>query len=682
MELRILGWESKGMRCPDASLSFNLGDKTDFIQMNNGTGKTTILILLQIALTGIRDVEKITEGMSSNTDEELNRSAHGLLEENSDIGSFKLHTKISGDVYTFAIVINRAIYGIDAIKISSTSPNKESGGISINKKEGTPTWNPPADARVYLTLAFVQVFIFNGEKAEKLFTKNDTAKKTIDALCQFNILDESKNAVSGYVDNVGETTGTGTGNQANETRLKTKKEKYVVRRKKCLDELKDEKKGHSEKKKRLEKLDQLNKEEILKNKDRQAEQEKYDTDTKENDGKMLDAQKIFYGQLLNPMKISNKIKKQLVAFRESLTKCKLPEDVAKQWFTELSDQPECICGHKIGPQEKKKIRETAKDYLDDRVSGILNSIKGSIEDYRSSSVDKLNNSIKSINEADNKAQQLQTSHSRFLTTIGENNEEFKLSLEEMGVLKKEIKDHEILIKDYEAPGSVEDFREMKDPEDLQSIKTLDNIINKIQGDIDSVSRTTGLRDASKLFIEIIEATRTRASKVIYENIKSAVQKDIDKILIDANPPIRIVDIESRIKLNRDRVSEGQQLATAYIFILSALKNSNIKVPFIVDSPCGSIDGVKRKAIGSSIPLATDQFITFITDTERANFVSSIKNITKDKCSFTTIFWKGPDVDKWIKDFNIPQKEVEMHDTWGMVKGFKSFNKYNLAGKDE
>src|SRR5438045_6977707 len=56
MKIRLLGWESKGLRCPDASivLGQNAGEvpRVALIQMPNGTGKTTTLLLLKAALTG------------------------------------------------------------------------------------------------------------------------------------------------------------------------------------------------------------------------------------------------------------------------------------------------------------------------------------------------------------------------------------------------------------------------------------------------------------------------------------------------------------------------------------------------------------------------------------------------------------------------------------------------------
>jgi len=671
MELRILGWESKGLRCPDAELSFNPSDRTDFIQMNNGTGKTTTLLLLQIALTGVRDVSKITDGMQGD-EKDLERSAHDLINEKSEKGTFKLHTKISGDEYTFELDISKARYGMDTIKIKTTAPNMNDRGMNAG-------WHPPEEAKVYLSLNFVQVFVFNGEKAAKLFTANDSAKKTIDTLCQFNILDESKGYVDKYVTEVGELNNTGAGAQGTETRLRNRRTQYTDRLLVVIEECKVEKKAITTKDHEIKKIEEWYKNEINKEKKRKDFQEKHDKDIKENTETMLAGQRLFYEQLINPMKMHKAIKKRLLTFKENLTKCKLPEDVASQWFDELSELDNCICGTPIGPKEKKSILATKKDYLDDEVSGILNSIKNNIGNHANTN-SQLSDSLKAIMDKDKQALTLTTKYDRFIASLGEKDEKFKKDYEKVGKLKLEVEQHEVLVKEYEAPGDVDDLRHMTDSDELLCIKTISNICDELKKQIDEISRTTNLRNASSCFSEIIDETRKYASNKIHAGIVNSVQNDIDKILKDAKPPIKIIDIKNKINLNRSKISSGQQLSTAYIFILSALKYSELKVPFIVDSPCGAIDDVKRVAIAKTLPLVTEQFITFITPTERDYFANPIKDITKGKCSYTTIFWLDEDVIRWIKNNNISKKELTLKENWGMVKGYKGFEVFNLADK--
>ena len=54
MELKISEWRSEGLRCPDGpvNLKKNGFKRFNFVQMPNGTGKTTYLELIQAALSG------------------------------------------------------------------------------------------------------------------------------------------------------------------------------------------------------------------------------------------------------------------------------------------------------------------------------------------------------------------------------------------------------------------------------------------------------------------------------------------------------------------------------------------------------------------------------------------------------------------------------------------------------
>ena len=49
MKFNIIEWKSVGLRCPDFNIKISKNDKTfpSFIQMPNGTGKTTTLSLLK-----------------------------------------------------------------------------------------------------------------------------------------------------------------------------------------------------------------------------------------------------------------------------------------------------------------------------------------------------------------------------------------------------------------------------------------------------------------------------------------------------------------------------------------------------------------------------------------------------------------------------------------------------------
>ena len=51
MQIKILHIKSENLRCPDIEINFYKNNKTNFIQMPNGTGKTTLINLIKNTLS-------------------------------------------------------------------------------------------------------------------------------------------------------------------------------------------------------------------------------------------------------------------------------------------------------------------------------------------------------------------------------------------------------------------------------------------------------------------------------------------------------------------------------------------------------------------------------------------------------------------------------------------------------
>ena len=184
MDLRILGWKSKGLRCANVSLKFNPENRVDFIQMNNGVGKTTTLNLIRAALTGEKHISLIDEKSKGKNDLDL---VHELLKKGMSEGKFILDTIINDDKYTFIVNISRCQTLEDSITFDTSST--ELGGENSG-------WTPPQNARPFLTKDFIQLCVFDGERQGRILDKDDSiARRTISTLCQFNILEEAKEEI-------------------------------------------------------------------------------------------------------------------------------------------------------------------------------------------------------------------------------------------------------------------------------------------------------------------------------------------------------------------------------------------------------------------------------------------------------------------------------------------------------
>ncbi len=99
MELRIRGWESIGLRCPDVTIDVLGQDKMSpvtLIQMPNGTGKTTTLDMIRAALTG----------EARHWSEEKVREYRSLDGERTN-GQFKLELLVDDRPLTFEVNLDR-----------------------------------------------------------------------------------------------------------------------------------------------------------------------------------------------------------------------------------------------------------------------------------------------------------------------------------------------------------------------------------------------------------------------------------------------------------------------------------------------------------------------------------------------------------------------------------------------
>ena len=86
---------------------------------------------------------------------------------------------------------------------------------------------------------------------------------------------------------------------------------------------------------------------------------------------------------------------------------------------------------------------------------------------------------------------------------------------------------------------------------------------------------------------------------------------------------------------------GETLSVAWGFLATLFHRSEHELPFVVDSPSGSIDLAVRPKIGELIPNLTGQFIAFIISSEREQFVSPLKGASSEEVQFVTLFRKGP-----------------------------------------
>ncbi len=179
MKLVILGWKSRGLRCPDVDIDLQLDDRRPYavslLQMPNGTGKTTTLNLIRAALDGSAktwDAEKVKTFRRANSAESE--------------GSFVLRLAIDGDYLTFTLKLR-----FEAGTAQYTTQFK-SHNVTYH--------DPPNSVARFLRPEFVQLFIFDGEYADKLFDpRGAEAQKAVNSLFQLHLFEDISKAADEYL---------------------------------------------------------------------------------------------------------------------------------------------------------------------------------------------------------------------------------------------------------------------------------------------------------------------------------------------------------------------------------------------------------------------------------------------------------------------------------------------------
>jgi DNA sulfur modification protein DndD len=139
--------------------------------------------------------------------------------------------------------------------------------------------------------------------------------------------------------------------------------------------------------------------------------------------------------------------------------------------------------------------------------------------------------------------------------------------------------------------------------------------------------------------------------------------------------ILIERIESCLVLHgQEGGSVGETLSVAYAFLATLFHRSDHQLPFVVDSPAGSIDLAVRPKIAELIPKLSGQFIAFTISSERQGFVQRLKLASDSTVEFLTLFRKGS---KELEKSAKKQPDCAETSDGLRVRGESFFNSFQL-----
>ena len=616
--MRILGWRAEGLRCPDHEIvcCHENGDPyaVTLVQMPNGTGKTTTLELLRTALSG------------SATDENWHRGQiRQYQKKNSDCddGLFEVHLRLNNQRVTIRMEFD---FENEQVFYKTTRGSGQRDGFY-----------PPSNFRRFMNKNFVNFYMFDGELAQHLLSREKTdAESVVENLFQINLFKALSRKVADYwedkTQHVSATEGRGLTRRRNRlSKLRERRRQLIKERDKFLG-------NRAIVAEKLTSNNDTYKHEIMKE---EAREKKLDEATNEVDRleeKVREEALDVLETMRDPHAISSTFAQSIMDLKTSLDRVKLPESAAREFFEELADEPDCVCGRPIDDEIREVIRHRAGQYLGSDDVAFLNSMKSAIQDSVGTSMD---DSVKALTD---KISALETTVSKERVALNDF-ETLRLEAEQSDPALKRVRDEiDKLEKELsEIDDNLEKF-ESNDQEQGDNrtcgIEVIEKRIKSAEDKVAEITHTMNLKEKRDTLRCIVANAHQKAREEITKEICAEANRRIGDLMPHNNILIDRID-HCLILQGQEGGSVGETLSVAWGFLATLFHRSEHELPFVVDSPSGSIDLAVRPEIGKLIPNLTGQFIAFIISSEREQFVSPLKSASSEEVQFVTLFRKGP-----------------------------------------
>lgn len=657
MRIELKGWESNGLRCPDTKIDLSLKDgqivPISLIQMPNGTGKTTMLNMLKAAMSG--EAQKWNE-----SDIKHYRRAG----EENEKGTFSVHLLVDGKPLTFELTLN---FEEGNVRYRTTSPG--SGGVVHG-------WHPPPAVYRFLTENFVRLFIFDGEFADRLLSsKYSEAENAIDALCQLYLLDEISSRAEDVWQKASRNKSVKTDQglsawRKKEERLKKQSQEVAQALKKAeneIDKLKNE-------------IADLDTQITERMGNQQHLREKYEEEKRREIEAQTDVEKITIaamGMIRQPQTLTSFFAKDLTEFKDQLDKLKLPSSTSSQFFIELLDEAECICGRPMNSEVKATIQEKAKRYLGAETSGVINALKSDIDSLvmqeESPKESDLTTAMETLDSAITKKREIEAVTRALYDQLIEGGDEDLKQLEN-NLQEKKKRKSDLEAMQTEISRDASDGDENENIDKIYCLKALKKMLKEAVNKISEITGTLELRDRTSILQNICQIALTKSRDYIRAELTNECNNKLETVL--ARSPLKVESIGRSLQLlNQDGASVGQTLSVGYTFLTNLLHRGMHQFPLVVDSPANPLSIEVRREVGKLIPSLCKQFVGFTISSEREGFVSSIDSQYPTGIKYITLFRKCTGTESLIE--GLAEFPHIQNDTCVQVFGKEYFNKFDL-----
>ena len=650
MRMQIHGWKSTGIAGidmdVDLTLAKNKPSKVAMIWLDSGGGKTTTHNLIKACLTNdLSDIENNWNKYSRKTEDPYYK----------DEGIFMLKVSFDNIVYTFTLKLNFTAKTIDF---------ETEGGPSGHAH----SYKPPYAAKSYLKKEFVDLYIFNGNKANEMVDPHsDTAKTTFETIYQLDYFDKMSESLDTYFKKLKESSSHSVSDKSQITLINNKIDALKGRKKFLHDEMNKWNKkiisADAEIKKLIQEGAKVNKDAEKKRDDIikfEKKEKDFISDINIQSRKILDL-------YMSPYKISKKIAQEFAVFKANLERLKIPEHSAKEFFLDLVQTEKCICDELMTEARKKIILNNAKNYVGSNFTGFLNAMKDDVKTHVDEELKNKNNSFESLHGVltENKTELLNLQR----TLEGLRDDVKTVS----GRTLQDIEVDRISQLGIKAQGDlfIENFDKMENSVDektpIHTINSMPAISALIKHFEAKLNITKSLSDKAQT-IESIKALLIDCRKATAAALKIQLIVKMNERLLDivTDDNIQVLSIDNSIE--HSGASRGQALVVSYIFLSTALEmaiEAN-ELPLLVDSPAAPIGPRYRKNIARLIAKLPNQYIALLQGGERQWFCKTLYDNSQPNTSVITLFKKEPYYKKYLDN---PPKGLIHQENSAMVHGF-------------
>jgi DNA sulfur modification protein DndD len=625
--IKILRWKASGLRCPDHEFSFestagNVHPLT-LIQMPNGTGKTTTLTLIRAALSG--------SGADGGWDAARVRS---FAKRGAKVtrGEFQIAFMINTARYT---VTMRFDYEEGRMEFATTGGSGLSSGFNI-----------PAHMKEFLRPEFVPYFVFDGELAEQLLNHElPNAQEVIERLFRLDLFESIKVRVNEHwekkVSQKGAVDTKGLTQRRNRLqRLREQLEALKTEQKKTQGELNAAKDALRRKKAKFNAS-------IAEKEEFRVKMERANAAVDRARTAVAGSAKDAFARLRDPHAVSGVFASEMLNFKNSLDRVKLPESTAREFFEELAQESLCVCGRPLDDHTRQAIRDRAKQYLGTDDVALLNCIKGDIStavaDNTAAAAAELTAMMTKLREAMREQGERELERDQ----IRQQAVDADPALESV---KQEISDLEALVQRLN--DVLEEFENLADgsllDDQVRGIRVVERRIATAELKYAEITATLNLKEKRDILNRILDAAGQKARVGMCEDICRESNQRISQLIPDNR--ITIERIERSLHLEGQAGgSVGETLSVAYAFLSTLFNRADNKLPFIVDSPANPIDLRVRGKVAALVPKLAQQFIAFTISSERDGFLVPLETAAPKEIQYLTMFRK--------EDKGAPPKEV-------------------------